>query len=80
MDRHGLAFTLYRHGGFTVGRHLEETLDLMLRLEETARTSLLQAQLTGGTVFPNRLYRPEQQSPVGATNTTPVSSYLTGRD
>ncbi|MEU8733707.1 class II aldolase/adducin family protein [Streptomyces tendae] len=80
MDRHGLAFTLYRHGGFTVGRHLEETLDLMLRLEETARTALLQAQLTGGTVFPNRLYRPEQQSPVGATNTTPVSSYLTGRD
>ncbi|MCW8122492.1 class II aldolase/adducin family protein [Streptomyces violaceoruber] len=80
MDRHGLAFTLYRHGGFTVGRHLEETLDLMLRLEETARTSLLQAQLTGGTVFPNRLYRPEQQSPVGATNATPVSSYLTGRD
>ncbi|MET9528234.1 class II aldolase/adducin family protein [Streptomyces coeruleorubidus] len=80
MERHGLAFTLYRHGAFTVGRHLEETVDLMLRLEESARTALLQAHLTAGTVFPNRLYRPERQSPVGATEATQVSSYLTGRD
>ncbi|GAA2899384.1 class II aldolase/adducin family protein [Streptomyces mexicanus] len=80
MERHGLAFTLYRHGAFTVGRHLEETLDLMLRLEETARTALLQAQLTGGTVYPNRLYRPERLSLVCATPATPVSSHITVRD
>ncbi|MEU0074082.1 class II aldolase/adducin family protein [Streptomyces sp. NPDC006332] len=59
LERHGLAFTLYRHGAFTIGRHLEETADLMLRLEESAQTALLQGQLTGGTVYPNRLYRPE---------------------
>ncbi|MFF4504826.1 class II aldolase/adducin family protein [Streptomyces sp. NPDC001401] len=80
LERHGLAFTLYRHGAFTIGRHVEETVDLMLRLEETARTALLQAQLTGGVVYPNRLYGPERQTYVGATNVTPVSSYLTGRD
>lgn len=61
LEHHGLAFTLYRHGAFTIGRHLEETTDLMLRLEESARTALLQAQLAGGTVYPNRLYRPEMQ-------------------
>jgi ribulose-5-phosphate 4-epimerase/fuculose-1-phosphate aldolase len=60
LERHGLAFTLYRHGAFTVGRQLEETVDLMLRLEESARTALLQAQLTGGIVYPNRLYSTEQ--------------------
>ncbi|WP_109005381.1 class II aldolase/adducin family protein [Streptomyces rishiriensis] len=59
LQRHGLAFTLYRHGAFTVGRQLEETVDLMLRLEETARTALLQPQLTGGAVYPNRVFRPE---------------------
>ncbi|MEU0722865.1 class II aldolase/adducin family protein [Streptomyces sp. NPDC006140] len=80
LERHGLAFTLYRHGAFTVGRHLEETVDLMLRLEETARTALLQAQLTGGVVYPNRLYEPERRSYDRATIATPVSSYLTGRD
>ncbi|MBT1098090.1 class II aldolase/adducin family protein [Streptomyces sp. Tu102] len=80
LERHGLAFTLYRHGAFTVGRQLEETADLMLRLEESARTALLQTQLTGGVVYPSRLYTPEQQGRVGATTTTPVSSYLTVRD
>ncbi|MGV9918205.1 class II aldolase/adducin family protein [Streptomyces cellulosae] len=80
LKRHGLAFTLYRHGAFTVGRHLEETADLMLRLEETSRTALLQAQLTGGTIYPNRLYRTERRSHDSATMTTPVSSYLTRRD
>ncbi|MEU3895836.1 class II aldolase/adducin family protein [Streptomyces sp. NPDC045251] len=77
---HGLAFTLYRHGAFTVGRHLEETADLMLRLEETSHTALLQVHLTGGTIYPNRLYRTERRSHDGATMTTPVSSYLTRRD
>jgi ribulose-5-phosphate 4-epimerase/fuculose-1-phosphate aldolase len=80
MERHGLAFTLYRHGAFTVGRHLEETVDLMLRLEETARTALLQAQLTRGRVFPNRIYRPDVQWYDSATTPAPVSSYLTVRE
>lgn len=80
MERHGLAFTLYRHGAFTIGRHLEETADLMLRLEESARTALLQTSLTGGTVYPNRLYQPGERLDLGdATATTPVSSYLTER-
>ncbi|WP_327187992.1 class II aldolase/adducin family protein [Streptomyces sp. NBC_01334] len=61
LERHGLAFTLYRHGAFTVGRQLEETVDLMLRLEETARTALLQPQLTGGAVYPNRVSQPEKR-------------------
>lgn len=80
MERHGLGFTLYRHGAFTVGRQLEETTDLMLRLEESARTAVLQAAVTGGVIYPNRLYREaERLAPGDATNTTPVSSYLTGR-
>jgi ribulose-5-phosphate 4-epimerase/fuculose-1-phosphate aldolase len=79
MERHGLAFTLYRHGAFTVGRQMEETADLMLRVEESARTALLQGALTGGTVYPNRLYRADRLSLGGATTTPPVSSYLTGR-
>ena len=61
MERHGLGFTLYRHGAFTVGRHMEETCDLMLRLEESARIALQQAQLCGGTIFPNRLYQPDDR-------------------
>ena len=60
LERHGLAFTLYRHGAFTVGREVEETVDLMLRLEESARTALLQTQLTGGAIHPNQLYSPER--------------------
>lgn len=74
LERHGLAFTLYRHGCFVVGRQVEETTDLMFRLEETAQTALLQAQLTGGVVFPNRLYSPEQRGRVGATTVPRVSS------
>lgn len=60
LTRHGLGFTLYRHGAFTVGRQLEETCDLMMRLEETARTAWLQAALCGGAVYANRLYRPDE--------------------
>lgn len=79
MGQHGLAFTLYRHGAFTVGRQLEETCDLMLRLEESARTALLQAALTGGAIYPNRLYSGQRLSLDGATTTSQVSSHLTGR-
>nr|WSX75796.1 class II aldolase/adducin family protein [Streptomyces sp. NBC_00899] len=79
LEQHGLAFTLYRHGAFTVGRQLEETADLMLRLEESARTALLQAALTGGAVYPNRLYGAQPLSLDGATITPQVSSHLTGR-
>jgi ribulose-5-phosphate 4-epimerase/fuculose-1-phosphate aldolase len=71
LERHGLAFTLYRHGAFTVGREVEESVDLMLRLEESARTALLQAQLTGGIVYPNRLYSTETVA-VGADATSAV--------
>jgi hypothetical protein len=70
MQRHGLAFTLYRHGAFTVGRQLEETAHLMLRLEESARTAVLQAALTGGFVFPNRLYRETERLGLGDETTT----------
>ncbi|MFI5753122.1 class II aldolase/adducin family protein [Streptomyces sp. NPDC051644] len=80
LERHGLAFTLYRHGAFTVGRQVEETADLMLRLEETAKTAFLQAGLTNGTVYPNRLYRPEDRTGLGAaTATTPAPSHITRR-
>lgn len=80
LEQHGLAFTLYRHGAFTVGRKLEETADLMLRLEETAQTAYLQAGLTNGTVYPNRLYRPQDSRNLGmATDTPLVSSHLMGR-
>ncbi|MFD4855106.1 class II aldolase/adducin family protein [Streptomyces atratus] len=74
MERHGLAFTLYRHGAFTVGRQMEETADLMLRLEESARTALLQTQLTGGVIYPNRLYQAEHMASVDAAIPAQVSS------
>ncbi|WP_331762222.1 class II aldolase/adducin family protein (plasmid) [Streptomyces sp. NBC_01527] len=83
MERHGLGFTLYRHGAFTVGRQMEETADLMLRMEESAQTAYLQAGLTNGTVYPNRLYRPQDRMRLStgrtATDTSPVSSDLTRR-
>ena len=71
LEHHGIGFTLYRHGAFTVGRQLEETCDLMMRLEESARTAYQQAALTGGTAYPNILYRPEQTLSLAGATTGP---------
>lgn len=80
LERSGLAFTLYRHGAFTVGRELNGTADVMLRLEETAQTAYLQAGLTNGSVYPNRLYRPKERLDLGtATGTPPVSFHFMRR-
>ncbi|MFI8793758.1 hypothetical protein [Streptomyces sp. NPDC055105] len=52
----------------------------MLRLKERARTAVLQAAVTGGLTYPNRLYQGAERLVLGdATSTTPVSSYLTER-
>ncbi|WTG15374.1 class II aldolase/adducin family protein [Streptomyces sp. NBC_01589] len=68
LEHSGLAFTL--------GGELDGTADMMLRLEETARTAHLQAGLTNGTVYPNRLYRPKERMDLGtATGTPPVSPH-----
>ncbi|WP_326708166.1 hypothetical protein OG758_01105 [Streptomyces sp. NBC_01474] len=52
----------------------------MPRMKERARTAVLQAAVTGGLIYPNRLYQgAERLLPGDATSITPVSSYLTER-
>ncbi|MEU9979491.1 class II aldolase/adducin family protein [Streptomyces sp. NPDC051014] len=77
LKDHGLAFTMYRHGTVVVGRRPSEMTDYMLRLEESARTALFQAQLNGGVVYPNRLYRPERLTDIGATTTPSPAAPVT---
>ncbi|RCG31954.1 class II aldolase/adducin family protein [Sphaerisporangium album] len=48
LAHHGLAFLLYRHGVFVFARTGEEAFDNLARVEEAARTALLQAVLGGG--------------------------------
>lgn len=52
----GMAFTLYRHGAVVVGRDINQVFDLLLRVEESARTAILQTTLTGGKIQQNPLY------------------------
>lgn len=48
ITRHGLAFTIYRHGTVTMARGLYEATENLARLEVSARTALFQAILRGG--------------------------------
>lgn len=41
LTRHGLGFTLAKHGLFTMGRHLEEATENIERIEAAARTAIL---------------------------------------
>lgn len=48
ITRHGLAFTIYRHGAVTMARGLYEATENLARVEVSARTALFQAILRGG--------------------------------
>lgn len=48
VERHGLAFLVYRHGAFTIARGLYEAAENFARVEVAARTALYQALLLGG--------------------------------
>ncbi len=54
----GLACTLYRHGLLVAARDLDQARDLAMRVEESARTALYQAQLAPGVshIRTNALY------------------------
>jgi ribulose-5-phosphate 4-epimerase/fuculose-1-phosphate aldolase len=56
LERHALAFTLYRHGAVIVGRDIGEAVDALFRVEESAECALRQTALTGGAIHPNRLF------------------------
>lgn len=48
IGRHGLAFTIYRHGAVAMARGLYEATENLARVEVSARTALFQAILRGG--------------------------------
>jgi len=48
VERHGLAFLIYRHGAFTIARGLYEAAENFARVEVAARTALYQSLLLGG--------------------------------
>lgn len=50
ISRHGLAFTIYRHGAVAMARSLYEATENLARVEVSARTALFQAILRGGAV------------------------------
>ncbi len=58
LAHHGLAFTLYRHGLFAFAKSADEAFDNVARVEEAARTALLQAVLGGdsGRIQLDRLF------------------------
>lgn len=60
LDRHGMGFTIYRHGLMAFGRTLDEAANNAHRIESGARAAILQAVLTGGLshVRTNPLYTP----------------------
>lgn len=45
LRRHGLAFTVYRHGIFVAARRLDEAFDNLIRVERSAQVQLLAASL-----------------------------------
>ncbi|MEU3566854.1 class II aldolase/adducin family protein [Kitasatospora sp. NPDC036755] len=57
LERHALAFTLYRHGVVVVGRDVGQAVDALFRVEESAECALKQTALTGGVIHSNRLFR-----------------------
>ncbi|MGC0418433.1 class II aldolase/adducin family protein [Embleya sp. AB8] len=61
LDRHGLGFTIYRHGAMTIGRTLHEAANNLHRIESGAHAALLQATLLGGLshVRTNPLFTPD---------------------
>ncbi len=62
LERHGLAFLVYRHGVFAFARLIDEAFDNLHRVEVGARTALYQATLKSGMdgIDPNLLFsRPD---------------------
>ncbi|MGH3972628.1 MAG: class II aldolase/adducin family protein [Pseudonocardiaceae bacterium] len=60
ITRHGLAFTIYRHGAVAMARGLYEATENLARVEVSARTALFQAILRGGMagIVANTLFPP----------------------
>ncbi|MCA1703753.1 MAG: class II aldolase/adducin family protein [Actinobacteria bacterium] len=64
ITRHGLAFTIYRHGAVTMARGLYEATENLARVEVSARTALFQAMLRGGMtgIVANPLFPPGEST------------------
>lgn len=64
ITRHGLAFTIYRHGAVAMARSLYEATENLARVEVSARTALFQAILHGGVagIVANSLLPPAEQT------------------
>jgi L-ribulose-5-phosphate 4-epimerase len=79
INRHGLAFTIYRHGAVAMARSVYEATENLARVEVSARTALFQAILRGGMVgiAANPLFPPTALTEDPGTNRAtepPVSS------
>jgi ribulose-5-phosphate 4-epimerase/fuculose-1-phosphate aldolase len=45
LKRHGLAFTVYKHGIFVLARNIDEAFDNLLRVEKNAQTQIFATML-----------------------------------
>lgn len=45
LERHGLAFTVYKHGIFVIARNLSEAFDNLIRVERNAQVQILSSHL-----------------------------------
>lgn len=46
LKRHGLAFTVYKHGIFVLARNIDEAFDNLLRVEKNAQTQIFTSLLS----------------------------------
>lgn len=49
LQRHGLAFTIYRHGVFVIARNLDEAFDNLIRVERNCQVQILSRILDNPT-------------------------------
>ena len=45
LNRHGLAFTVFKHGVFVIARNLSEAFDNVIRVERNAQVQILAKSL-----------------------------------
>ncbi len=46
LKRHGLVFTVYKHGIFVLARNIDEAFDNLLRVEKNAQTQIFASMLS----------------------------------
>lgn len=51
LKRHGLVFTVYKHGIFVIARTLSEAFDNLIRIERNAQVQLLSNNLLSNSTF-----------------------------